>query len=100
AAIDMLLEFGIPNVVDRIARITARLIEGLLELGFQTLGPTSGENAAGIVTVSRPETDMEAVFEGLAAAHIVCSSRQNRQSRHFIRSARIFTTPKPKWTRS
>ncbi len=85
AAIDMLLEFGIPNVADRIARITARLIEGLLELGFQTLGPTSGKNAAGIVTVSRPETDMEAVFERLAAARIICSSRQNRQSRHFIR---------------
>jgi cysteine desulfurase/selenocysteine lyase len=85
AAIDMLLEIGIPNVADRIARITTRLVHGLHELGFQPIGPTSGKNAAGIVTVSRHETDMEALFERLAAADIVCSSRQDRQSRHFIR---------------
>ncbi len=85
AAIDMLLEIGIPNIAHRIATVTARLVQGLQELGFQTIGPTSGKNAAGIVTVSRPETNMEALFDRLTAANIVCSPRQDRQSRSYIR---------------
>ena len=85
AAIDLLLEIGIPRVAERILTITARLAGGLQELGFTSLGPTTGPNASGIVTVSRPGTDMEAVFERLTAANIVCSSRQDRQGQHYIR---------------
>jgi cysteine desulfurase / selenocysteine lyase len=85
AALDMLLEIGVANVADRIGTIMARLTNGLDELGYRSLGPTSGTNASGIVTVSRPGTDMEALFQRLAAAHIVCSSRQDRQGRHYIR---------------
>jgi cysteine desulfurase/selenocysteine lyase len=85
AAIDLLLEIGIPRVAERILTITARLAGGLQELGFTPLGPTAGPNASGIVTVSRPGTDMEAVFERLTAANIVCSSRQDRQGHHYIR---------------
>jgi cysteine desulfurase / selenocysteine lyase len=57
----------------------------LQELGFTPLGPTAGPNASGIVTVSRPGTDMETLFERLTAANIICSSRQDRQGRHYIR---------------
>jgi selenocysteine lyase/cysteine desulfurase len=85
AAIDLLLEIGIPRVAERILTITARLAGGLQESGFTPLGPTAGPNASGIVTVSRPGTDMEAVFERLTAANIVCSSRQDRQGHHYIR---------------
>src|ERR1700730_15984755 len=85
AAIDLLLEIGIPRVADRILTITARLARGLQELGFTPLGPTAGPNASGIVTVSRSGTDMEALFERLTAANIVCSSRLDRQGRHYIR---------------
>jgi cysteine desulfurase/selenocysteine lyase len=66
-------------------RITARLAGGLEGLGFTFLGPTGGPNASGIVTVSRPGTDMEVLFKRLSAANIVCSSRQDRQGRHYIR---------------
>jgi selenocysteine lyase/cysteine desulfurase len=85
AAIDLLLAIGIPRVAARILTITARLAGALQELGFTSLGPTSGPNASGIVTVSRPETDMEALFERLTAANIVCSSRQDREGRPYIR---------------
>jgi cysteine desulfurase/selenocysteine lyase len=85
AAIDLLLAIGIPRVAERILTITARLVSGLQELGFTSLGPTAGPNASGIVTVSRPGTDMEALFERLAGANIICSSRQDRQGRHYIR---------------
>ncbi len=85
ASIDLLQEIGIARVAERILTITARLAGGLQELGFSSLGPTTGPNASGIVTVSRPDTDMEALFERLTSANIVCSSRQDRQARHYIR---------------
>jgi len=85
AAIDLLLEIGIPRIAERILTITGRLADGLQELGFCFLGPTAGPNVSGIVTVSRPGTDMNALFERLTAANIVCSSRQDRQGRQYIR---------------
>jgi cysteine desulfurase / selenocysteine lyase len=85
AAIDLLLDIGIANIADRIRKITTRFVEGLSELGFTALSPTSGKHASGIVTVSRPDTDMAALFERLSAAHIVCSARQDRQGRRYIR---------------
>lgn len=85
AAIDLLLEIGVASVAERILTITGRLASGLQALGFTLLGPTVGPNASGIVTVSRPGTNMEALFERLTAANIVCSARQDRQGRHYIR---------------
>jgi cysteine desulfurase / selenocysteine lyase len=85
AAVDLLLDIGITNVADRIRKITTRFAEGLAELGFAALGPTGGEHGSGIITVSRPNTDMVALFERLSAAHIVCSPRQDRQGRRYIR---------------
>jgi cysteine desulfurase/selenocysteine lyase len=85
AAIDLLLEIGIARVAERILTITARLADGLNELGFSLLGPAAGPNASGIVTGSRPGSDMEALFERLTTANIICSSRQDRQGQHYIR---------------
>jgi cysteine desulfurase/selenocysteine lyase len=85
AAIDLLLGIGIARVAERILTITDRLAAGLQGLGYTSLGPTAGPNASGIVTVSRPGTDMEALFERLTAANVICSSRQDRQGRHYIR---------------
>jgi cysteine desulfurase / selenocysteine lyase len=85
AAIDLLLDIGIDRVAERIQTITARLADGLNELGFTLLGPAAGPNASGIVTVSRSGSDMEALFERLTAANIICSSRQDRQGQHYIR---------------
>src|ERR1700722_17083931 len=85
AAIDLLLEIGIARVAERILTITARLAGSLQGLGFTLLGPATGPNASGIVTVSRPGTDMEALFERLTAADIICSCRQDRQGQQYIR---------------
>ena len=85
AAIDLLLDIGLPNVADRIRKITTRFADGLAELGFTVLGPTGGEHGSGIITVSRSNSDMAALFERLSAAHIVCSPRQDRQGRRYIR---------------
>ena len=85
AGIDLLLGIGISHVSERILAIRARLVEGLQRMGFIILGPGGGPNASGIATVSRPETNMQALFDRLTSEHIVCSPRQDRQSRQYIR---------------
>jgi len=85
AAIDLLLEIGIGRIAERILAIRARLIDGLRKFGFAVLGPTDGPNASGIITVSRPGTDMRALFERLTSEQIVCSPRQDRKGRQYIR---------------
>jgi cysteine desulfurase / selenocysteine lyase len=85
AAIDLLLEIGIGRIAERILAIRARLIDGLRKFGFAVLGPTDGPNASGIITVSRPGTDMQALFERLTSEQIVCSPRQDRKGRQYIR---------------
>ena len=85
AGIDLLLGIGISHVSERILAIRARLVDGLQQMGFVVLGPADGPNASGIVTVSRPETDMPALFDRLTSGHIVCSPRQDREGRQYVR---------------
>ena len=85
AGLDLLLGIGIRNVAERILAIRARLVDGLQRMGFVVLGPADGPNASGIVTVSRPETDMPALFDRLTSEHIVCSPRQDRDGRQYVR---------------
>jgi len=85
AAIDLLLEIGIGHVAERILAIRGRLIDGVRRFGFAVLGPMGGPNASGIVTVSRPGTDMQGLFDRLSSEQIVCSRRQDRQGRQYIR---------------
>jgi len=85
AGIDLLLGIGISHVSERILCIRARLVEGLQRFGFNILGPAGGPNASGIVTASRPETNIQALFDRLTSEHIACSPRQDRQGRKYIR---------------
>src|ERR1700736_871830 len=85
AGIDLLLGIGISHVSERILAIRARLVDGLQRMGFIILGPGDGPNASGIVTVSRPGPDTQALFDRLTSELIVCSPRQDRQGRQYIR---------------
>ena len=99
AAMDILLEIGIPSVADRILTIMPRLAGGLRSLGFTFLGPAAGPNASGIVTVSRPGTDIESLFERLTAeASSVPLGRTARGGITFV-SALTSTILKRKWTK-
>jgi cysteine desulfurase / selenocysteine lyase len=85
AGMDLLLEIGIDRVADRILTINSHLAEGLQRLGFKILGPVAGPNASGITTVWDPTRDMQALFERLTAAQIICSPRQDRHGGQYIR---------------
>jgi selenocysteine lyase/cysteine desulfurase len=85
AAIDLLLEIGIDRIAERILSLRERLVNGLQQLGFEIFGQASESNASGITTVSHPQKNLPALFEQLGRADIVCSLRQDRQSRHYLR---------------
>jgi cysteine desulfurase / selenocysteine lyase len=85
AGIDLLLGIGIPRVADRIRTISSHLAEGLQRLGFSVLGPATGPNASGIVTVWNSTRDMQALFEWLTTEQVICSPRQDRHGRQYIR---------------
>jgi cysteine desulfurase / selenocysteine lyase len=49
------------------------------------LGPVAGPNTSGITTVWDPARDMQALFDRLTSEQIICSARQDRQGRRYIR---------------
>jgi selenocysteine lyase/cysteine desulfurase len=86
AGIELLLGIGISQISERILAIRARLADGLRRLGFAILGPADGPNVSGIVTFSRSGTNnIQALFDRLTSEHIVCSLRQDRRDRQYIR---------------
>ena len=50
AAVDLLLEVGIPNIAERILDLTERLRDGLLAQGHSVFGPRAREESSGIVS--------------------------------------------------
>jgi cysteine desulfurase / selenocysteine lyase len=95
AGIDLLLEIGIDRIANRILTIKSRLADGLQRLGFSILGPTTGPNASGITTVWDSARDMKALFERLTSERIICSPRQDRQGRQYIRFSPHFYNTEP-----
>jgi cysteine desulfurase / selenocysteine lyase len=95
AGIDLLLEIGIDRVADRIRMIKSRLADGLLRLGFNILGPVTGPNASGIITIWDSKRNMQALFERLTSEQIICSARQDRLGRQYIRFSPHFYNTEP-----
>ena len=86
AGIDLLLEIGIEKVADRILSVRNRLASGLAEIGFTPLTATDNRaHRSGIITVSHPNRDSASLFKRLWENRVVCSPRQDRQGRQFLR---------------
>jgi cysteine desulfurase/selenocysteine lyase len=86
AAIDLLLEIGIDKVAERILSIRSRLVSGLAELGLTLLGdPQNPTHLSGIITVSHPTRDIASLFKRLAENRVICSHRQDRQGKQYLR---------------
>ena len=86
AAIDFLLEIGIDKIAQRILSIRSRLVSGLTELGFTTLGENNPSmHQSGIITVAHPTRDIVSEHKRLLENGIVCSPRQDRQGNQYLR---------------
>ena len=88
AALEMLLDIGIPAISERLLQLKARLIAGLQPLGFHFISPATGSAASGINTAWRePDSGapVEKLFDHLTAHDVVVSHRHNREGRGHLR---------------
>jgi selenocysteine lyase/cysteine desulfurase len=85
AAVDLLLEVGIPNIADRILDLTERLRRGLLEQGHAVFGPQAREEASGIVSFVPRQGTAEGLLDTLLANRVQVAARCGmvRISPHF-----------------
>jgi cysteine desulfurase/selenocysteine lyase len=86
AAMELILEIGVENIAAELLRKRALLVPALEAKGFQVLQAKAGpENASGIVTFHKPDTDLPALHAKLEAANIVTSLRADRKGNRYIR---------------
>ncbi|MDJ0806532.1 MAG: aminotransferase class V-fold PLP-dependent enzyme [Gammaproteobacteria bacterium] len=85
ASLDLLLEQGIDSVQQRIAHLTAYMVEAVDRLGFELLSPRQPERRGGILTFRVPERDNQALQRHLMQQQVICAYRGGglRFSPHF-----------------
>lgn len=86
AGMELILELGVENIAAELLRKRAWLLPALQAKGYTVLNAEAApENASGIVTFTRPETDLPALHQKLLDAHIATSLRADRSGRRYIR---------------
>jgi selenocysteine lyase/cysteine desulfurase len=85
AAVDLLLEVGIPNVAERVLDLTDRLRVGLMAQGHSVFGPRAREEASGIVSFEPRQGGAERLLERFLLHHVQVAARCGmvRISPHF-----------------
>ena len=88
AAIDLLLEVGVPAIAERVLALTNRLVEGLSDRGAELRSPRGPSDASGIVSFSMPGETPGATVKRLHAKQIFVTERRGgvRASPHFYNS--------------
>jgi len=90
ASMQLLLEFGIDNIAQRILSLRAFLLTRLQQAGFMPYITATDEhendkNHSGIITVSHPTKDLKELYAKLESNSISASLRQNRQGQDLLR---------------
>ena len=85
AAVNLLLEVGIPNIAERVLDLTDRLRGGLLAQGHSVFGPRAREEASGIVSFVPRQGGAEGLLERFFAQRVQVAARGGmiRISPHF-----------------
>ena len=76
---------AVERIAGRILRLKKHLVDSLLPLGFEFLGPLEGDNASGITTFRHPRAETEMLFECLEGNRVVASLRFDREGRRYLR---------------
>jgi selenocysteine lyase/cysteine desulfurase len=85
AALELLLDVGIETVAARLLELKALMLEILLPLGFQLVGPASGSYASGITTVWHPSVAASVLFRRLEEKGVSASLRFDRAGNEYLR---------------
>ena len=85
AALDLLLEVGIPTIEGRVLGLTKHLIEGLEAKGYRVITPKKDLDRAGIVIFESERHTPSEIYEKLHAENIITAERGSgvRVSPHF-----------------
>ena len=85
AAVDLLLELGVPAIADRVLSLTDRLVEGLRERGARVVSPRGPGESSGIVSFTLPHEPPAETVRRLRAKQIFTVARRGgaRASPHF-----------------
>ncbi len=87
AAIELLLEVGMPNIEQRILDLTDRLIEGLRSKNYRLLTPTGESDRSGIVVFESDRYTSAELVERLRGENVIGAERAGvRLSPHFYNS--------------
>lgn len=87
AAIELLLEVGIPNIEQRILDLTERLIEGLRSKSYRLLTPTGESERSGIVVFENDQWTSADLVDRLRGENVIGAERGGvRLSPHFYNS--------------
>ena len=89
AAIELLLNIGIPAIEARVLELTARLIDGLQTKGYRVLTPKTDAERAGIVIFESDRYTPTKIYETLYSENIMTAERGSgvRISPHFYNTA-------------
>ncbi|MCX6894577.1 MAG: aminotransferase class V-fold PLP-dependent enzyme [Verrucomicrobia bacterium] len=94
AALELIQEIGVENIARELLRKRALLVPALQAKGYTVLNADAApENAGGIVTFSKPDTDLPALHQKLADANIATSLRADRKGGKYIRLSPHFYNP-------
>ena len=86
AAMDMLADVGVENIAAELLRKRAILVPALQAKGWTVLNAAAPpENCAGIISITRDETDLPAVHARLTEAGVITSLRADRAGKNYIR---------------
>jgi selenocysteine lyase/cysteine desulfurase len=85
AAIEFLLEVGIPSIAPAVQALGDQVAEGALNKGYELLQTRTPESGAGIVSFRKNDTDSRAIVRRLLDRGFVAAPRQGwiRVSPHF-----------------
>jgi len=85
AAIELLLEIGIPAIAEAVQARSEQIAEAVQRKGYEVLGVRDPAHTSGIVSFRKPGVDSAAVVGQLKAKGIVLAARQGwiRASPHF-----------------
>ena len=85
AALDLLLDIGIPTIEGRVLELTKHLIEGVEAKGYRVITPKKDLDRAGIVIFESERHTPSEIYEKLHAENIITAERGSgvRVSPHF-----------------
>ena len=84
AAIELLLEIGIPHIERRVLDLTGRLIEGLRAKGYRLVTPTGESERSGIVVFLSDQYSSAELCALLKRENVIAADRGGvRLSPHF-----------------